>query len=83
MGIMPAYSEDEKQEGLVLDGVWPGRPAEKAGLKAGDRIIDISGKPVKNLTNYMTVMGSFKKGDKLDVTIIRDGKQTKIVVPLE
>jgi hypothetical protein len=83
LGIMPSYSEDDKLEGLLLDGVSPGRPAEKAGLKAGDRIIDISGKPVKNLTNYMTVMNGFKKGDKLDVTIIRDGKPMKIVVPLE
>lgn len=83
IGIMPAYSEDEKQEGLLLDGVSPGRPAEKAGLKAGDRIIDISGKPVKNLSNYMTVMNSFNKGEKIEITVVRDGKQVKITVPLE
>jgi len=83
LGIMPAYAEDDKQEGVVLDGVSPGRPAEKAGLKAGDRIINISGKPVKNMQNYMTVMNGFKKGDKIEVTIIRDGKEQKVTIPLE
>lgn len=80
LGIMPAYSEDDSQEGLLLDGVSPGGPAEKAGLKAGDRITEINGKPIKNIQNYMTVMGGFKAGDKIELTVIREGKPVKITV---
>jgi hypothetical protein len=83
LGIMPAYSEDDGQEGLLLDGVSPGRPAEKAGLKAGDRIVEINGKPIKNIQNYMTVMSGFKKGEKIEVTVLRDGKPQKFAILLE
>lgn len=83
LGIMPAYAEDDAQEGLLLDGVSPGGPAEKAGLKAGDRITEINGKPIKNIQNYMTVMGGFKQGDKIEVTILREGKPRKIEITLE
>jgi S1-C subfamily serine protease len=83
LGIMPAYSEEDKQEGVLLDGVRPGGPAEKAGLKTGDRITAIRDMPVKNLQNYMTIMGGVKRGDKLELTIVRDGKTLKLTVPLE
>ena len=43
---------------LSIEDVDDGRPAAKAGLKAGDNIIEIAGKPVKNITTYMEVMGA-------------------------
>jgi C-terminal processing protease CtpA/Prc len=81
LGVMPNYA-DEK-EGVLLDGVTDGGPAAKAGLKAGDRIVEMGGKPVKNLAAYMTIMGGFKKGDKFDLAAIRDGKPQKFQVVLE
>src|SRR5262249_4156259 len=42
LGIRPDYGDDD--EGVLVGGVAEGRPAEKAGIKAGDRIVEIGGK---------------------------------------
>jgi len=81
LGIRPSYSDEE--EGLLIDGVVEGRPAAKAGLQADDRIISIDGQPIKNIQTYMTVLGSHKKGDTIEVGIIRDGKKQTVKVKLE
>ncbi len=45
LGIKPDYGDDK--EGVLLSGVAEGEPASRAGLKAGDRIVEIAGQPVK------------------------------------
>ena len=80
IGIRPDYSAEK--EGVVIGGVTDGRPAQKAGLKAGDLITEVGGKPAKNLETYMVLMSAFKKGDKVALTVMRDGKKLNIeVVP--
>ena len=81
LGIQPTYPEDEK--GVLLSGVADGGPAAKAGLKGGDRIVEMAGKPVKKLEDYMEVMSTQKAGNTLDVVIERDGKKTTVKVKLE
>ncbi|HTU19080.1 MAG TPA: M28 family peptidase [Gemmataceae bacterium] len=81
LGIRPSYSDED--EGLLIGGVVEGRPAANAGLKADDRIISIGGKPIKNIQTYMTVMGGHKKGETIEVGIIRDGKKKLVKVTLE
>ena len=81
LGIRPSYSDEG--EGLLIGGVVEGRPASKAGLKADDRIISIAGKPIKNIQTYMTVMGGHKKGETIEVGIVRDGKKKMVKVKLE
>ena len=58
-------------------------PAAKAGLKTGDRIVELAGKPVKNITTYMEAMAAQKKGDTIEVTVVRDGKKQNIKVKLD
>jgi aminopeptidase YwaD len=65
MGIMPDYTFSGS--GVRADGVSDGRPAQKAGLKAGDVIIQLGDYPVSSVENYMQVLGKFKKGDKTKV----------------
>jgi hypothetical protein len=80
VGIRPSYGDD--REGVLLDGVSDGGPAAKAGLKAGDRIVDLGGRPVSNLETYMTLIRAHKKGEPIDFGILRDGKKMTIkVVP--
>jgi hypothetical protein len=81
LGILPDYSDDK--EGVMIDGTTNGTPAAKAGLKKGDRIVQLAGQPVKNIQGYMTLMGSKKKGDEFEIGIIRDGKPQKVKVKLE
>jgi len=81
LGIMPTYGDDK--EGVLLGGVSENGPGAKAGLKANDRIIEIAAKPVANIQAYMTAMSSFKKGDSVEITIVREGKKEKVKVVLE
>jgi Zn-dependent M28 family amino/carboxypeptidase len=81
LGIRPSYGDDG--DGVLLEGVQGGGPAAQAGLKEGDRIIEMAGKPVKNLQTYMEVMSGQKKGGTLEVRIIRDGKKMTVKVKLE
>ncbi len=81
IGIIPDYSvEDDK--GVLVQGVSPGSPAEKAGLKAGDRIVAINGKQVRNLEEMMTLYAELEPGKPAEFTLIRNGEQIKVqVVP--
>jgi hypothetical protein len=80
LGIMPSY--EEGTPGVKLDGVSPGGPAEKAGLKDGDLIVELAGKPVTNITNYMTLMNQQKANAEIEIVIVRKGmKQTIKITP--
>jgi len=81
LGVVPSYSESDG--GMALDGVVDGGPAAQAGLKAGDKIVEIAGKPVKNITTYMDAMAAQKKGETIDVAVLRDGQKQTIKVKLE
>ena len=62
MGIMPDYTF--AGTGVRCDGISEGRPAQKAGLVAGDVIIQIGEYNVSSMETYMQTLGKFKKGDK-------------------
>lgn len=81
LGIVPNYAEDA--EGVLLDGVTEKGPAAKAGLKAGDRIIAIGAKPVRNVNSYMVLMSGFKKGQTIEVTYVRGKEKATAKVLLE
>lgn len=55
--------------------VHPGSPAEEAGLKKGDVIVSVSGKSVDRLGHFQTVVKSSYAGDRLKLTVERDGKE--------
>jgi Peptidase family M28/PDZ domain/PA domain len=82
IGLMPAY-DDAATTGMGVGGVIPGRPAEKGGVKKGDTITVIDGKPVKNVQDYMKVMATLKRGNPVELTVIRDGKEVKLKVTPE
>jgi hypothetical protein len=76
LGIMPRY--DESGDGMEISGVMPGGAAEAAGLKKGDKITAIAGKPVKNVQDYMAAMSGLKRGEDVELSITRDGKPLKV-----
>lgn len=69
LGIMPDYTFDKG--GVRIDGITDGRPAAKAGMAAGDVIVQMGSIPVTNLEAYMQALGAFKKGDQTDVKVKR------------
>jgi aminopeptidase YwaD len=69
LGIMPDYTAEVK--GLKVDGVSPGRPAEKAGILTGDIIIKMGELVIGDIGDYMSALGKFRKGDSTRVFVVR------------
>jgi hypothetical protein len=65
LGIMPDYTFNG--EGVRVDGISEGRPAQKAGLKAGDIIVKLGDYSISSLDSYMQALSKFKKGDRTTV----------------
>jgi hypothetical protein len=71
-------------EGILVAEVLPGTPAEKAGLKANDVILEFAGKPVSDdPTEFVRTVFSMKAGEKVDIVYMRKGKKGEAkAVPL-
>jgi len=69
LGIMPDYTFGGS--GVRIDGISDGRPAQKAGLKAGDVVVQLGQYPVPSMESYMQALNKFKKGDKTIVKVKR------------
>jgi hypothetical protein len=80
-GIMPDVS-GEGNEGLKVLAVTEGKPAALAGMKKGDVITAIDGKPVGNIQDYMFRLGQLKAGDRTMVTIKRNSQKLEILFQL-
>jgi Tol biopolymer transport system component len=75
LGTIPSYDEDpSRPKGLVLSDVVPNGAAARAGLKAGDRIIQIDTHEVANAADLMFVLGMAQPGQQAKITYVRDGK---------
>ena len=68
--------------GLRADFVTPGRPAALGGMKKGDIITAIDGKPVNNIEDYMYRMGQLKAGQTISIEITRAGKKEVLLIQL-
>ena len=57
-----------------------GKPAQKAGLKAGDVLIELGGHTITSMETYMQTLGKFKKGDTVTVKFKRGNEvlETKV-----
>ena len=78
MGIMPDYTYSGT--GVRADGVSDGKPAQKAGLKAGDIIIQLGDYPVSSLETYMQALSKFKKGDQTKVRFKRANEEMDAMI---
>jgi serine protease Do len=66
--------------GVTVSDVTAGSPAEQAGLKVGDTIVSVDGKPVKNGSELVADIASRKPGSKAAVGYIRNGKKQEATV---
>ena len=71
LGTIPDMSE--APGGVALTGVRAGSPAEKAGIKAGDVIVRMDGKDVKDLMAMTEVLRAHKAGDTIEIVVRRNG----------
>lgn len=73
LGVMPDY-QFEGGQGLRIAGVIDGRPAQKAGLQAGDIIVKMGDYTVTDIMTYMEALSKYKKNDSIKIDIRRDNK---------
>ena len=78
LGVVPDYAYSG--EGMRIDGVTDGKPAAKAGLKAGDIVVMMGEYRVTDMMSYMKGLGKFTKGEETLVTVLREGKELKVKV---
>jgi S1-C subfamily serine protease len=81
-GFLGINLDDNAEVPTITSFVGENSPAEKAGLKSGDVIVKVQDKPVKTLDELMEIMHKTKPGDKLAVTVKRDGKEQTVNVTL-
>lgn len=62
------------ENGIVIEGIYPGSPAAQAGLKAGDKIVEKNGQSVKTLRELQSQRRP-KMGDIVEYKIIRGGRE--------
>ena len=81
-GVIPEFGEAARP-GVAISGVRPASPAEKAGLKAGDVIVRFAGVDVKTLEDLTFALRSKRAGDRVGVTIVREGQTREVETTLE
>jgi len=69
-------------KGSLIEGVAPGSPAEKAGLKRGDVIVKVDGRNVVSDGDLRMHVAQKKPGTKISMTYIRDGKSRETEITL-
>jgi len=80
-GSVPDFGQVEN--GVKFSDVRPNSPAAKAGLKAGDILVQFGDKPIKNLYDFTDALRRSKVGDVVDVKVLRDGQPVTASVKLE
>ncbi|MBN2211699.1 MAG: DegQ family serine endoprotease [Sedimentisphaerales bacterium] len=90
LGIMIQQVDDdmakaldiEAFQGILVQDVLDDSPAEKAGLKQGDVIIKLNGRNVEGVPGFRSKISMMPPGEKVELTIMRDGKEKEIDVTI-
>jgi hypothetical protein len=81
-GSIPDFGEAEKG-GVKFADVREGSPAAKAGFKAGDVLVEFGDKKIDNLYDFTYALRAHQAGDKVVVTVLREGERIAREVILE
>jgi serine protease Do len=84
--LTPDLAESMKlkpDQGVLVSRVFEGGPADKAGLKAGDVIVELSGKPVKAPYELQNAVAWTAPGKTIDLVVLRGGKRMELKATVE
>lgn len=62
-------------KGALVSETFKGDPADKAGMKAGDIIVEVNGKKIKDSHELLITIATFHVGDKIEIKASRDGQE--------
>jgi hypothetical protein len=75
LGVVPDYSAVESRVGVLISGTTPGTPADAAGMREGDLLVQFGPQKLENLMDLTEALARSKPGDKVAIKLIR-GNQT-------
>ncbi len=78
LGTIPDYTTETA--GVKLSGVRAGGPADKAGLKGGDVIVEFAGQRIANIYDYTYAMDAVRLGQPVKVVVLRAGERVSLTV---
>lgn len=81
LGVAPG--DQDPAGGVTIAQVIPGSAAEEAGLKAGDRITALGGKPLPGFADLAPILAEYNPGDTIEVVYVRDGQELKASATLK
>jgi serine protease DegQ len=67
-------------EGVVIVGVLRNGPADRAGIRPGDVVLDVAGQPVANTGQLLNTVAALKPGSVVTIQVLRDGKPQALQV---
>jgi len=64
--------------------VREGSPAAAAGIKAGDKVVKLAGRDIRNVYDYTQALSEMKAGQEYDIELLRDGRRLALkITPAE
>jgi aminopeptidase YwaD len=82
LGIMPDVTSTDDSLGMRVEFVTPGKPADIGGMKKGDIILYVDGKPINNVYDYMFRLQKLNRGQQVIVTVDRNGVNLDLLIQL-
>ncbi|HEY3394051.1 MAG TPA: M28 family peptidase [Lacipirellulaceae bacterium] len=81
LGTIPDYAEEV--QGVMLSGVGKDGPADKAGVKSRDVIVELAGKKIENIYDYTQAIEALKIGQPVKMTVLRNGERVELEITPE
>jgi len=79
-GRRVGFTLNDSAAGVTLRALEPGRPADKAGLKGGDRLLEVAGQPIRAEADYDLVAVEFQRGQPVPVVVDRGGQRVALTM---
>jgi hypothetical protein len=79
-GSIPDFSRESG--GILLSGVMPGGPAEEAGLRQGDLLVELDGETLDTIVDFQGALAAREPGDRVRVKYLREGQSFECDVVL-
>jgi len=73
----------ERSSGVLISDVFQDGPADRAGVRQGDLVLAVNGRPVSSSAQYRSRTERFLPGMDATLTVYRDGAEHEILVPIE
>ncbi|MBK9215139.1 MAG: M20/M25/M40 family metallo-hydrolase [Chloracidobacterium sp.] len=78
LGTIPSYGDST--DGMLVDAVRENTPASRAGVMAGDKIVMLGGKEIKNVYDYTAALGSLKPDVEVEIAVTRGGERLTLKI---